>query len=117
MPVETLSPPKSPKAAVTRSVPCGTSFPLGASVVAGGVNFSIFSRHATRLELLLFDRVDDARPARTVTLDPASNRSYHYGHTFVPGLNAGQIYAFRADGPHEPERGLRFNPNKLLIDP
>jgi len=117
MPVETLSPPRSPKATVTRSVPCGTSCPLGASVVAGGVNFSVFSRHATKLELLLFDRVDDARPARTVTLDPSANRSYHYWHAFLPGLNAGQIYAYRADGPHEPERGLRFDGSKILLDP
>jgi glycogen operon protein len=114
-----LEPPSSTpaKAAVTQRSPCGSSCPLGASVVDGGVNFSVFSRHATALELLLFDRADDARPARTVTLDPAANRSYHYWHTFVPGLNAGQTYAYRADGPHEPERGLRFDPSKMLLDP
>ena len=114
-----VEPPSAPgaKAAVTRPIPRGSSCPLGASVLAGGVNFSVFSRHATALELLLFDRADDARPARTVALDPSASRSYHYWHTFVPGLSAGQIYAYRADGPHEPERGLRFDPTKLLLDP
>src|SRR5687767_8375586 len=119
MAVETLSPPKSPKAAVTRLAPAGTSSPLGATVVAGGAgaNFSVFSRHATSLELLLFDHADDVRPARTIALDPSANRSYHYWHAFVPGVEAGQIYAYRGDGPHEPERGLRFDPTKVLLDP
>ena len=50
-----------------------------------GVNFSVFSRHATGVELLLFDAVDDAKPARVVRLDPSTNRTYHYWHVFVPG--------------------------------
>src|SRR5436190_23238135 len=87
----------------------GRSFPLGAAVEEGGVNFSVFSRTASSLELLLFNRVDDARPASVIPLDPVRNRTYHYWHTFVPGLKAGQLYAYRAYGPHEPQRGLRFN--------
>ena len=63
--------------------------PLGATVSPTGVNFSIFSKHATGLELLLFDRDDDARPARVIPIDPATNRQYHYWHVFVPGLRAG----------------------------
>jgi pullulanase/glycogen debranching enzyme len=55
----------------------GHSSPLGATVVAGGVNFSLFSRSATGVELLLFDRDDDARPARVLRLDPVTNRTYH----------------------------------------
>src|SRR3954453_13232201 len=58
----------------------GRSFPLGATLVAGGVNFALFSRGASGVELLLFDREDDARPNRILPIDPANNRSYHYWH-------------------------------------
>ena len=63
------------------------------------MNFSLFSKHGTGVELLLFDHVDDAQPARTIRLDPVANRSYHYWHVFVPGLTAGTIYAYRIEGP------------------
>src|SRR5258707_14766041 len=56
--------------------------PLGATVRDGGVNFSVFSRRATGMELLLFDHAEDAKPARVVMLDPASDRTYHYWHHF-----------------------------------
>lgn len=95
----------------------GLSFPIGATVDPGGTNFSVFSRSAARIELLFFDKVDDARPARTVQMDPQVNRTYHYWHVFVPGVEVGQIYGFRAFGPNEPDRGLRFDPSKLLLDP
>jgi glycogen operon protein len=95
----------------------GRSNPLGATVRDGGVNFSVYSRSATSIELLLFDGPDDARPKSAVALDPLANRSYHYWHAFVPGLKAGQIYGYRAHGPFEPQRGLRFDPQKLLLDP
>ncbi len=78
--------------------PEGSSAPLGATPSPEGVNFSVFSRQATGVELLLFDRADDARPARVIPLDPATNRTYHYWHVFVPGVRAGQIYGYRADG-------------------
>ena len=81
------------------------------------MNFSVFSKHATGVELLLFDRADEARPARVIRLDPVANRTYHYWHVFVPGLAAGQIYGYRVDGPFEPARGMRFDPNKVLLDP
>ena len=64
----------------------GSTSPLGASVGPGGVNFSIFSRDASWVELLLFDHPDDSNPARTIHLDPVTNRTYHYWHMFVPGL-------------------------------
>src|SRR5690242_4502909 len=97
---------------------CGTSSPLGATPCRGGVNFSVFSKHATAIELLLFDRVDDAEAAARVTrLDPVRNRTYHYWHVFVPGISAGQIYAYRAEGPWDPANGMRFDPTKLLLDP
>jgi isoamylase len=95
----------------------GRSSPLGATVAPGGVNFSVFSRSATLVDLLLFDHEDAARPARVIPLDAERHRTYHYWHAFVPGLGPGQIYAFRAHGPFEPERGLRFDPHKLLLDP
>jgi isoamylase len=95
----------------------GFSYPLGASVSADGVNFSVFSKNATVLELLLFDTAEDAKPARVIRLDPRENRTYHYRHVFVPGLKPGQIYAYRAIGPSEPRTGLRFDPYKPLLDP
>jgi pullulanase/glycogen debranching enzyme len=95
----------------------GASAPLGATVSRSGVNFSVFSRHATGIELALFDGVDDGRPTRVVRLDPTLNRTYHYWHTFVPGVRTGQLYGYRVDGPCEPARGLRFDVSKVLLDP
>jgi len=95
----------------------GNSSPLGATVCQGGVNFSLFSRDATGVELLLFDRLDDAKPSRVISLDPASNRTYYYWHVFVPGVQPGQIYGYRAQGPFDPAQGLRFDPAKVLLDP
>ncbi len=94
----------------------GRSCPLGATVIDGGVNFSLFSRTATGVELLFFDR-DDATPSRVVRIDPATNRTYHYWHVFVPGVSPGQIYGYRVEGLSDPERGLRFDPAKVLLDP
>jgi glycogen operon protein len=95
----------------------GSASPLGATVLDGGVNFSLFSRTATGVELHFFAREDDARPTSVVTLDPVKNRTYHYWHTFVPGVKPGQLYGYRVYGPNEPEKGLRFDPTKLLLDP
>ena len=92
------------------------SDPLGATIVDGGVNFSLFSRVATGVELLLFDRVDDAIASRVIPIS-ATDRSYHYWHTVVPGIKPGQIYGYRVDGPNAPEKGLRFDSNKVLLDP
>jgi isoamylase len=97
--------------------PHGQGSPLGASVVDGGINFSLFSRTAAGVELLLFDREDDARPARVLTFDPAANRTYHYWHVFVAGVLPGQIYGYRVQGPPAPANGLRFDPAKVLLDP
>lgn len=95
----------------------GRSFPLGATLVEGGANFCVFSRTAESIELVLFDRVNDGRPSRVIRMDPCVNRTYHYWHLFVPGAKVGQIYGFRAYGPHAPKRGLRFDPTKVLLDP
>jgi len=95
----------------------GRSYPLGATAYPGGVNFSVFSKRSSAMQLLLFDAPDSSRPSRTVDLDPRVNRTYHYWHVFVPGVRAGQVYGYRARGPCEPEKGLRFNPQKVLLDP
>lgn len=95
----------------------GRSSPLGATLVEGGVNFSLYSRTATAVELLFFDDEHDAGPSRVIRLDPAANRTYYYWHTFVPGIESGQIYGYRVAGPTEPTRGLRFDAEKTLLDP
>ncbi|HTA43717.1 MAG TPA: glycogen debranching protein GlgX [Bryobacteraceae bacterium] len=95
----------------------GRSSPLGASVVAGGVNFSVYSRSASAVDLLLFDRDGDSRPSRVIPIDPVENRTYHYWHVFVPGLRQGQLYGYRAHGPWDPVDGLWFDPGKVLLDP
>ena len=101
----------------TRAVEQGGSAPLGASVRRSGVNFSVFSKSATLIELLLFDDRNAAEPSRIIPLDATQHRSYHYWHAFVPGIGPGQIYGYRADGPFAPGRGLRFDREKLLLDP
>jgi isoamylase len=95
----------------------GRSSPLGATVVPGGVNFSVYSRTASGVDLLFFDREDDAAPARTIAIDPATNLSYHYWHVFVPGVKPGQLYGYRVHGPFDPSTGMRFDPSKVLLDP
>ena len=95
----------------------GTSFPLGATVHPQGVNFSVFSKSSTGVDLLLFNAVNDAQPARVLALNPGKNRTAHYWHAFVPGLQPGQIYSYRVQGPFDPSRGLRFDPAEVLLDP
>ena len=95
----------------------GRSFPLGATLSADGTNFSVYSKHATGIELLLFDCVDDAQPKRVISVDPATSRTYHYWHVFVSGVKAGQIYGYRVNGAFDPPSGMRFDPAKVLIDP
>jgi isoamylase len=95
----------------------GRSFPLGPTVSAEGVNFSIFSRGSTAVHLLLFDGVNDEAPSRVITLHPRGHRTYHYWHAFVPDIRPGQVYAYRVEGPRDPARGLRFDADKILLDP
>ncbi|WP_345697928.1 glycogen debranching protein GlgX [Kitasatospora terrestris] len=99
-------------------VTAGRSQPLGATLDADGVNFSVFSEHANRVELLLFDKHDDLAPSRIINLEPDEHRSYHFWHCHVSGLKVGQTYAYRMDGPrHTKESGTRFNHRKVLLDP
>jgi isoamylase len=100
-----------------RDVTLCASAPLGATVLPGGVNFSVFSKDAASLELLLFDDENAAQPARVIPLDADKHRTHHYWHVFVAGLRPGQVYAYRAHGAFDPERGRRFNAEKVLLDP
>ena len=95
----------------------GRSAPLGATVGCSGVNFSLYSRDASGIELLFFDQEDDALPSRVIPLDPLVNRTYHYWHVFVPGVQAGQLYGYRVYGPFDPFNGIRFDAAKVLLDP
>ncbi|GIV61390.1 MAG: glycogen operon protein GlgX homolog [Rhodothermaceae bacterium] len=92
----------------------GRPFPLGATFDGLGVNFALYSTHAERVELVLFDHPDDAAPAHTVALP---ERTGPIWHGYVPGLRPGQLYGYRVYGPYRPEEGHRFNPNKVLLDP
>ena len=82
----------------------GNSSPLGAKVVHSGVNLSLFSRDCTGVELLLFDRVDDSRPSRAISLHPQHNHTHHYWHLFIPGIGHGQINGYRISGPTDIDR-------------
>jgi glycogen operon protein len=90
---------------------------LGTREEGGGVNFAVFSRHATRVQLELFDHAGDATPSRVVDLDSVHNRTGDVWHVWVNGIGTGQLYAYRVDGPYKPSEGHRFNFNRLLLDP
>ncbi|MDX2229037.1 MAG: glycogen debranching protein GlgX [Leptolyngbyaceae cyanobacterium bins.349] len=89
----------------------GSVYPLGAHWDRKGTNFALFSENATGVELCLFDRDDEET---RVALKEVSNFVWH---GYLPGIGPGQRYGFRVHGPWAPERGMRFNPHKLLIDP
>ncbi|HQZ64781.1 MAG TPA: glycogen debranching protein GlgX [Planctomycetaceae bacterium] len=95
----------------------GRPAPLGATVFEGGVNFSLFSKNATGVELLFFDRIEDACPARVISIDSGVGRTYQYWHVFVADILPGQIYAYRVQGPFAAQCGHRFDADKVLIDP
>jgi len=99
------------------NIPYGRSFPLGATCYEQGVNFSIFSKNASKVHLLLFDHPEDARPTKVIELDSQKNRTFYYWHIFVEGLKPGQLYGYSIDGPYDPRYGHFFDPDKLLIDP
>lgn len=107
-----INAPSAPGRAAT-----GQSSPLGATVTDGGVNFSLFSRTAAQVELLLFDRAEDASPCRKIRLDPVTNRTYFYWHVFVPDLRPGQIYGYRVEGPKESSTEAQADSDKILLDP
>ncbi len=91
--------------------------PYGAIAHDGGVQFVVFSRSAHKMRVLLYDKVTDPDPAEIIDFDPDLNRWGDIWSIFVPGVSPGQLYHFQADGPHEPERGHRFDPQARLVDP
>ena len=98
-------------------VDAGKPMPLGAALTEEGVNFALFSRHATVVTLILFDSPGPDSPWTEIPLNKRENKTGDIWHCLVRGLKAGACYLYRADGPYAPERGLRFNPHKTLIDP
>ncbi len=98
-------------------VRAGSPMPLGAHESDGGVNFAIFSRYASRVRLEFFNHPEDAAPARAIDLDSTHNRTGDVWHVWLKGIASGQFYAYRVDGPYEPNKGHRFNFKKLLLDP
>ncbi|MEM8822463.1 MAG: glycogen debranching protein GlgX [Pseudomonadota bacterium] len=94
------------------SIRAGTPFPLGATFDGDGVNFAVFSRHATRVSLCLFN--DQGQEIQLIDMP---EREGHVWHCYLSGMRPGQQYGYRMHGPYRPEEGHRFNPFKLLIDP
>src|SRR5687768_18413869 len=92
----------------------GQPYPLGATWDGLGVNFALFSENATGVELCLYDRPEAATESHKVQLREPTD---HVWHCFLPDVRPGQLYGYRVHGPYEPEKGLRFNPANLLIDP
>ncbi len=89
----------------------GLPYPLGATHDGNGVNFAVFSAHAEKVELCVFDREGrETRLALPGHID-------EIWHGYLPGAAAGLAYGYRVHGPYEPKNGHRFNPNKLLLDP
>lgn len=101
---------------ILNSLP-GTPLPLGASVAEGGVNFSVFSRNATKVFLEFYSASEDSEPYAQVEFSPSENRTGDIWHAFVPGIKPGSLYLFRVDGPFEPSKGHRFDVHQRLFDP
>ncbi|PQJ35680.1 glycogen debranching enzyme GlgX [Salinibacter sp. 10B] len=108
-----LPPPHSTPPATETGFP----LPLGPHIWDGGINFSLFSRHATQVWLELYDEPADAIPRHRFSLTAPRHRTGDLWHIWVEGLVPGQLYGYRVDGPYAPEEGHRFNPYKLLLDP
>jgi glycogen operon protein len=92
----------------------GFPYPLGATWDGVGVNFAIFSEHATRVELCLFDALDAESESLTIPLNEQTDMVWH---GYLPDVHPGQLYGYRVHGPYAPLQGHRFNPNKLVLDP
>ena len=92
----------------------GSPHPLGATWDGVGVNFAIFSEHATRVELCLFDSVEAEVESLTISLPEHTDMVWH---GYLPDIHPGQLYGYRVHGPYAPQHGLRFNARKLVMDP
>jgi glycogen operon protein len=92
----------------------GQPYPLGATWTGLGVNFAIFSAHATRVELCLFDSPDASAPSACVPLPEHTDMVWH---GYLPDIRPGQLYGYRVHGPYDPQAGHRFNAHKVVMDP
>jgi len=92
----------------------GKPYPLGATWDGNGVNFALFSECATKVDLCLFDKPDDAKEAVQI---PVVERRDLVWHCYLPDARPGQLYGYRVDGPYDPTHGHRFNHNKIVLDP
>ena len=95
----------------------GSPLPLGASLCKDGVNFSIYSKDATKVVLYLFEKENSKTYYKSYELNPEENKTGDIWHIFVPELKAGSLYLYKVDGPYNPPKGLRFNFHKYLFDP
>src|SRR5438128_2021314 len=94
----------------------GHCLPFGASPRPGGVNFAVFSRHAHRVDLVLFQEGHE-EPIAEIPLDPAVHRTGDVWHVLVHGLKSPVLYGYRVHGPWAPKPGHRFNPRTVVLDP
>jgi isoamylase len=92
----------------------GRSYPLGATWDGAGVNFALFSEHATKVELCLFDSAEATKENQRIALPEQTDQVWH---GYLPGVQPEQLYGYRVTGPFEPQNGHRFNPNKIVLDP
>jgi isoamylase len=92
----------------------GRSYPLGATWDGAGVNFALFSEHATKVELCLFDSADATAESHRITLPETTDQVWH---AYLPDAQPDLLYGYRVHGPYEPEKGHRFNPAKVVLDP
>lgn len=99
----------------------GNPHPIGATIDRDGVNFSLYAKDATAVELLLFAQAGDLQPIQTIQLNAQKNRSFSFWHVYIRGLRPSQqiiFYAFRVDGPNDLHgKGQRYSSEKVLIDP
>lgn len=95
----------------------GRPLSLGAVITSDGVNFSLYSRDATKVSLVLFNSAQDKSPSSIIELNPSENKTGSIWHVFIPGAKEGTLYLYKVEGPYIPPKGLRFNSNKYLFDP
>jgi glycogen operon protein len=92
----------------------GRPYPLGATWDGRGVNFALYSENASKVELCLFNSIDDKQESERIVMPEHTDMVWH---VYLPDARPGQLYGYRVHGPYEPDAGHRFNPSKLLIDP
>src|SRR5947209_11746140 len=92
----------------------GRSYPLGATWDGAGVNFALFSEHATKVELCLFDSDEADKESVRIVLPEQTDQVWH---AYLPDILPEQLYGYRVHGPYDPPQGHRFNPNKVVLDP